>query len=121
MDYSQVDKLQKVLEKHHCPGMLSSSMESNSNAGAIHANVAGSSSSMQVMLRRRDDPNNNNEKEHLVSLNDWLGEKRMSLEWALDLKGGSSSEASCQSTTRRIEKKIYQCPDETMILPNSLL
>lgn len=39
-----------------------------------------------------------------MNLNDWLDQKRMSLEWTLDLKG--SSEASCQSTTRRIEEKI---------------
>jgi len=85
----------------------------NLDSGAIHKNAA-EDKQIQVSIRRRDDPNGD-----LVNLNDWLEEKRMILEWTLDLKG--SSGASCQSTTRRIEEKMYQCPDETMILPNSLL
>ena len=103
MHYSQVDKLQKILAKYHCPGKP---MESG-----IHVNVAGTKP-MQVFLKRHDDP------KKLVSLNDWLDEKRADLEWTLNLKG---SQASCQTTTRRIEKKLYQCPDETMILSNNLL
>ena len=97
LNYKQASKLQKLLAKHHCPQVTQE----------IRSNVGSNKIPLSVAL---EDPNRS-ENTALVSMKDWLAAKSPLLELTLGLKEG----ASCQATTRAIEKDVlYSCPDKTL-------
>lgn len=99
LHYKQVDKLQRLLAKHHCPEMLDDL--------PIKANVAASKP-LQVMLHKNG--TNTDRSKSAVRLEDWLDEKGPAMEWALKLR----RDASCQAKTVHMEDELFACPDETL-------
>ena len=88
MHYKQASQFQKLLAKHHCPGVEYSVSNVGSDKGAV-----------SVVLKGKR-----------VSLDKWLSAKRPMLEMALRLK----KTVSCQGTTRDIEHELFACPDEAL-------
>ncbi len=71
--YKQVDKVQKVLAKYHCPNLLDKE---------FHVNFSSQKSKkMQMFLKLK-----NNGKQ--TPLDDWLETKRDILEWTFQLRAG---------------------------------
>ena len=91
INYKQVDKLQALLAKHHCPQLEL----------PVHANIA-EEKSMNVFLKLQTGG--------VVNIKDWLREKGPSLEVALNLRQG----ASCQAKTFHMEDELFGCPDEAL-------
>ena len=94
VNYKQVSQLQKVLAKHHCPGVES-----------LVSNVAGAKKSAISVVLQGESLNG-----QLVLLDDWLPAKAPLLELVLQLK----NDVSCQATTRGIERKLFACPNEAL-------
>lgn len=92
LHYKQVDKLQRILAKHHCPEMLDD-LPIKENVAAVKT--------LQVLLQR---------SKSVVRLKDWLDEKGPAMEWALKLR----RDASCQTKTVHMEDELFACPDETL-------
>jgi len=91
--YTQVNKLQNLIAKHHCPQLLDH---------PVVINVAKDKSlTMTVRLAHQ--------KSKSVSLSEWLNEKIDFLEWSLNLK----NDVGCQAQLRHIEEKLFSCPDQT--------
>ena len=97
LHYKQVDKLQKLLAKHHCPEML--------DELPIKANDS-SNKSLKVLLHK----NGTDESTNLTELEEWLHAKGPAMEWTLQLR----SKASCQAKTFHMEDELFACPDETL-------
>ena len=93
----QLDKLQKILAKHHCPEML--------DELPIKANVAGDKS-LQVLLHKKG----TDEARSSIRIEEWLDAKGSAMEWALQLR----RDASCQGKTFHMEDELFACPDETL-------
>lgn len=93
MHYTQADKLQKLLAKHHCPELMEEPSRVN----------MAKSKGMEVYLRLK-------KGKDIVNLEIWLEEKRLPLEWALKLK----KHASCQAKTKHIEDDLFACADQTV-------
>lgn len=91
--YRQVNKLQKLLAKHHCPVLQNTSVSSN---------VANDTED-KVLIQLE---NSNS----TIPLNTWIKEKSAKIEWLLRLKQG----ASCQGKTRHMEDDLFSCPDEAI-------
>ena len=91
INYKQVDKLQALLAKHHCPHLEL----------PVHANIAEEKST-NVFLKLQTGG--------VVNIKDWLREKGPSLEVALNLRQG----ASCQAKTFHMEDELFGCPDEAL-------
>jgi len=98
MNYKQAGNLQQLLAKHHCPGVTKE----------VQANV-GSNKKTTVSVVLEGGPGNNNNGT-LVPLEDWLRFKAPVLEYSLALKRN----VSCQATTRKIERELFACADETL-------
>ncbi len=84
INYKQVDKLQALLAKHHCPQLEL----------PVHANIA-EEKSMNVFLKLQTGG--------VVNIKDWLREKGPSLEVALNLRQG----ASCKAKTFHMEDVLF--------------
>ena len=97
LHYKQVDKLQKLLAKHHCPEML--------DELPIRANMA-EDKSLKVLLHKKG----TDEARNSVDLEEWLYAKGPAMEWTLKLR----REASCQAKTFHMEDELFACPDETL-------
>jgi len=93
MHYTQADKLQHLLAKHHCPELMEEPSKENT------AKEKG----MEVYLRLKKGAS-------IVKLDEWLKEKRNLLEWSLKLK----KHASCQAKTRHMEDDLFACSDQTV-------
>lgn len=93
MHYKQASQLQKLLAKHHCPGVEYSI-----------ANVGSDKRAVSVVLQGKG------VNGHVVSLDDWLSAKTSMLEMALRLK----EYVSCQATTQDIEHELFACPSEAL-------
>ena len=91
INYKQVDKLQALLAKHHCPQVEL----------PVHANIAEEKST-NVFLKLQTGG--------VVNIKDWLREKGPSLGVALNLRQG----ASCQAKTFHMEDELFGCPDEAL-------
>ena len=91
INYKQVDKLQALLAKHHCPQLEL----------PVHENMAEEKST-NVFLKLQTGG--------VVNIKDWLREKGPSLEVALNLRQG----ASCQAKTFHMEDELFGCPDEAL-------
>ena len=94
MHYKQVDKLQLMLAKHHCPEVTSN--------GAIHANGADARKSVQTTMVRIG-------KDKDVDLEEWVEAKGDMLSYALGLREESNK---CQSLTRDMEDNLFGCETE---------
>ncbi len=99
LHYKQVDKLQRILAKHHCPEMLGDL--------PIRQNVAAVKS-LQVLLHKKGSDKAGSES--VVRLKDWLNEKGPAMEWTLKLR----RDASCQAKTVHMEDELFACPDEAL-------
>ena len=97
LHYKQVDKLQKLLAKHHCPEML--------DELPIRANMA-EDKSLKVLLHKKG----TDEARNSVDVEEWLYAKGPAMEWTLKLR----REASCQAKTFHMEDELFACPDETL-------
>ena len=97
MNYKQADQLQKLLAKHHCPNFNEE----------VRVNV-GSDKKMTVSVVLGGSGNNVNGT--IVPLEEWLLFKAPILEYSLKLK----SDVSCQATTRKIERELFACADQTL-------
>eukprot|EP00984_Skeletonema_dohrnii_P006261 scaffold2248_cov136-Skeletonema_dohrnii-CCMP3373.AAC.3 len=95
--YKQLDKLQKLLAKHHCPEILGEL--------PIKANVA-EEKSLKVLLHKKG----TDEARNSVDLEEWLHAKGPAMEWTLKLR----RDASCQAKTYHMEDELFACPDETL-------
>ena len=91
INYKQVDKLQALLAKHHCPQLEL----------PVHTNIAAEKR-LNVFLKLK--------RGGKINIDDWLREKGPSLEVALDLR----KNASCQAKTMHMEDELFACPDETL-------
>jgi len=89
--YKKVDRLQKLLAKHHCPELLE----------AEHQNEAINKKQITAVIRLDKDKRE-------VQLSSWLEAKGEMIEWALKLKRG----ITCQAKFRKIESDLLQCADE---------
>lgn len=94
LHYKQLDKLQRLLAKHHCPEL--------SNELPVKKNVAGDKA-LKVLIAQ-------NGVENFVDIDEWLHTKSHSLEWTLELK----TNASCQGKTIHMEYELFSCPDEAL-------
>mmetsp|Transcript_2649 Transcript_2649/g.4808 ORF Transcript_2649/g.4808 Transcript_2649/m.4808 type:complete len:353 (-) Transcript_2649:444-1502(-) len=94
LHYKQVNKLQRLLAKHHCPELL--------DEPPMERNVA-KGKPMSVYLRLRNGGN-------VVKLDDWLHAKGDLLEWSLKLR----KNATCQAKTRHMEDELFTCPDQAI-------
>lgn len=98
MNYKQAGPLQKLLAKHHCPTVTKE----------VRVNV-GSDKKMTVSVVLGGALGNNNIGT-LVALEEWLSFKAPVLEYSLELK----RDVSCQATTRKIERKLFACANQTL-------
>jgi len=97
LHYKQVDKLQKLLAKHHCPELL--------DELPIRANMA-EDKSLKVLLHKKG----TDEARNSVDVEEWLHAKGPAMEWTLKLR----RDASCQAKTFHMEDELFACPDETL-------
>mmetsp|Transcript_65045 Transcript_65045/g.96079 ORF Transcript_65045/g.96079 Transcript_65045/m.96079 type:complete len:376 (+) Transcript_65045:32-1159(+) len=95
LNYKQIDKLQTLLAKHHCPELL--------DELPIKINVADDKE-QKIFLY------DGNHEKGAVRIEEWLDAKGPVLEWALNLR----SEASCQAKTIHMEDELFGCPDEAL-------
>ena len=95
LNYKQIDKLQTLLAKHHCPELL--------DELPIKENVANEKKK-KIFLH------DGNENKDAVRIEDWLEAKGPLMEWALNLR----SDASCQAKTVHMEDELFGCPDEAL-------
>lgn len=94
--YKQVSQLQKLLSKHHCPLVTKE----------VRENVGSNLMPVSVVL---EGPANNGA---VVSLSEWLTNKRQLLEYRFQLKDN----LSCQGTTRKMERELLACSDEALAI-----
>jgi len=95
--YKQINKLMKLLEKRFCSKLL--------NNAPIRANV-DAEKGLNIFIKTK----NEDGQFKSIALEEWLSEKQYLLEWALDLR----SSATCQSTTKSLEKELLNCPDQAL-------
>ena len=89
--YKQVDQLEKLLAKHHCPELLEEpSLEKDT--------TTGSEEQTEVYLRLKRGGG------RMERLEDWLDAKRGVLEWSLRLR----KEGSCQAITKHLENDLFE-------------
>uniref|UniRef100_A0A7S1ZXT8 Uncharacterized protein n=1 Tax=Ditylum brightwellii TaxID=49249 RepID=A0A7S1ZXT8_9STRA len=102
LNYKQIDKLQTLLAKHHCPELL--------DELPIKVNMA-TDDEQKIYLY------DSNDEKGAVRIEEWLDAKGPVLEWALNLR----SEASCQAKTIHMEDELFGCPDEALkVTPESI-
>ncbi len=94
MHYKQVDKLQKMLAKYHCPHML--------EEGLVQKNVAHKKE-MTTLVRIGENGDDD------VTLEDWIAAKADMLSFALRLR---DTARSCQGSTREMEEDLFGCTTE---------
>lgn len=92
VNYKQADRVQAAIAKKYCPDILSRQDNVRSQRKAKSFVKLASTGS-------------------LVDIEDWVQEKRDYLEWTLKLKAG----ISCQAETKRMEKDLFSCADESVI------
>jgi hypothetical protein len=103
LHYKQVDKLQTLLAKHHCPELL--------DELPVEENLARDKP-LKVLLHKRTDNITN-----AVDLEEWLNAKAPALEWTLRLRRS----ASCQAKTIHMEEELFNCPEEALrVTPESI-
>lgn len=89
VDFKRATELQNLLSEKYCPEQLGQFKQ---------VNVAAQKEN-QVYITLPD--------EGTVTLEDWLDEKASILELALDLRNGTT----CQATTRQVEDALYGCEE----------
>lgn len=95
MHYKQVNKLQKLLAKHHCPEYL--------DEPAVERNQESEKRDVYVKLHNINST---------VLLKEWLNAKKDIIELALGIK----KNFSCQAKTRAMEDTLFACPDEALMV-----
>jgi hypothetical protein len=96
MNYKQANKMQTLLAKHLCP-----------EEQPIHTNDGSKKFPIFVELENSDGGSDSTR----VDLNDWLDAKMELIEIVLHLK----DDVSCQAKTRKMERALLSCPDETLL------
>ena len=111
--YKQVDKLQTLLAKNHCPGLL--------DELPIRKNIAAEKQMKIFLHKRKGDANNETGIEEVlgakgvVQIEDWLDAKGPVLEGALaSLSQINERIASCQEETAQMQSKLLGCVDEAL-------
>lgn len=94
--YKQVDSLQKLLAKHHCPQLL--------EYPPVHRNVEEEEIPWTMSLRLQKD------SKQIVNIHEWLDEKENLLEWTLSM----NRDASCLGKTKHMENELFSCPDQAI-------
>eukprot|EP00591_Stephanopyxis_turris_P003297 CAMPEP_0195511740 /NCGR_PEP_ID=MMETSP0794_2-20130614/3953_1 /TAXON_ID=515487 /ORGANISM="Stephanopyxis turris, Strain CCMP 815" /LENGTH=258 /DNA_ID=CAMNT_0040639397 /DNA_START=1051 /DNA_END=1830 /DNA_ORIENTATION=- len=97
--YKQVDKLQRLLAKHHCPELLEKQ--------PIKTNIANGSGKYVQLTHGKG----------LIEIDEWLDKKIDFIEWTLKMRAN----ATCQSNTRLMEHELFQCPHEAIRVPGLVL
>jgi hypothetical protein len=95
--YKQVNKLQRILAKYHCPHILKDLPFVENTA---------SDKKIEYYVRLQADPSRE------VPYKEWIDKKQNVILWALDLK----SDMDCQSKVIDMEDNLFSCPDEAMTL-----
>jgi len=115
LHYKQVNKLQTLLAKHHCPELL--------DELPIEVNVAEDKELKVFLHIGKDDVSNAASIEELfhekgaVRIEEWLQAKGPAMEWALNLR----NDVSCQAKTIHMENELFGCPDEALkVTPASI-
>jgi len=90
--YKQLDSLQEIVGKHKCPDVEVPVQKNMGYEKHIEMSIKLDTSG------------------ELVSLNDWIEERRDMLEWTLQLKGGNK----CQAKTRTMEDELLACENELL-------
>jgi len=115
LHYKQVNKLQTLLAKHHCPELL--------DELPIEVNVAEDKELKVFLHIGKDDVSNAASIEELfhekgaVRIEEWLQAKGPTMEWALNLR----NDVSCQAKTIHMENELFGCPDEALkVTPASI-
>lgn len=105
LNYQQVNELQNVLAKYHCPDVLKSGVL------PIHVNEASSKDKIYVKLKNikgsKDGGNNENRKERL---DEWVQVKKHVIEWAFGMK----KDAGCQRKVKDTEKMLMSCDNKIL-------
>ena len=91
--YTQADRIQKVLAKHHCPNLLDN---------PIHANI-GAEKKMKAFLKLESTGEE-------IALEDWLEENRDMLELMFHL----GQTQTCKAKTMSLEDDLFGCEDEML-------
>ena len=119
LHYKQIDKLQTLLAKYHCPELQ--------DELPIRANVAGNKPTKFFIYDGKGDANNKagiNEIFHakgIVRMEDWLDAKGAVLEGALaSLSQRNERIATGLKETAQMQNKLFGCADEALkIVPRS--
>jgi len=90
LHYKEVNRLQKLIAKHHCPKQL--------EAEPVATNTKSQKRRIDLKLQQDNS---------IVSLQEWLDAKRNILELVLEMK----KDMSCQAKTRGIEDALLACPN----------
>ena len=100
LNYKQVDELQKVLAKYHCPDVLKSGVL------PVHINEASSKDKIYVKLKNNNGDNENRKER----LDEWVQVKKYVIEWAF----GTKKDVGCQRKVKDTEKKLMSCDNEIL-------
>ncbi len=115
LHYEQVDKLQTLLAKHHCPELL--------DELPIRMNTASDELRKDVFLYdSKGDANNETigveeilRAKSVVPIQDWLHAKGAVLEGSLaSLRQSNERIASCQKEAAQMQIKLFGCTDEAL-------
>lgn len=96
--YKQVDRLQRVLAKHHCP-----------EVEPLHKNIeVKKKMRVSVKLHKGGE---------VVPMKEWLEAKRHKIEWTFNFKGGDHAQAK----VRTLEDELFMCEDELLMVTRDTL
>ncbi len=96
--------MQHSLATRYCPQLVDQ---------MFYANI-GETKQNKILVRFTNDTTtaNNEEEHHDVPLTEWIEMKKHIIEWTLDLY----KDASCRGKMRDMEKELFACDDEMMLL-----
>jgi hypothetical protein len=94
INYKQVDQLQEVLAKRHCPELL--------DELPLHANVANQKREWAYIRTHENGAE--------VPLAEWAKSKQHLWNWAFDAT--KVGDKTCRSRTRHLEKELFSCGDQ---------
>lgn len=107
MNFEHIDELQRLLAERFCPDLVD-------KLPLPHTNVAGDSSTKIIHVQFANATNTGDD--NMVLLDDWLEKKKNLLQWSMK----SWKKSSCIGKIRVMQRNLYGCADETMVLSPSL-
>ncbi len=91
--YKEIDNMQRVLAKYHCPELLSKL--------PMHKNLKEQKKT-EVFVKREKDG-------ELTEFSEWVDAKHGMMEWTFELN--TRNEDTCQAKTRQLEDELHSCKD----------